>query len=464
MTHMRRVISRFIKTTVLALFLPAMAYAQPGTGGTIAEGIVAVVGNNIILKSEVEGNFEATSRQLERQGITITKCNIVEDQLMEKLLLHHAEVDSVIVDNSEVEQNVNRRIQALVAQVGSEEKLEEYYGKSIAQIRAELMPLMKNQLTAQRMQFSITQDVEVTPTEVQEFYESIPRDSLPLINTEVELAQIVVYPTVDQEAEQAAIDELLSIKERIENGRSFSAMAIIKSEDPGSSRNGGLYEGIRRGQFVKEFEAVAFNMQPGEISEPFRTVYGYHIVLLEEKRGEELDLRHILIKPDVNMNNLNEARLILDSLQSAIENGTITFEEAVEEYSEDDGTRYNNGMLMNPQTGDTKWDISNLDQATFYAIQGLEEGGISEPARWTDIEQQDAYRLIRVVNKVEPHRANMRDDYGRLRNIALQQKQSRVMSEWVEEKIKETYIRINPSYYDCTFEQDWEDNGAATSN
>lgn len=461
---MRRVISRYIKTTVLALFLPALAWAQPGSGGEIAEGIVAVVGNNIILKSEVQGNYEATRRQLERQGINITICDIVEDQLMEKLLLHHAEIDSVIVDESEVEQNVNRRIQALVGQVGSESALEEYYGKGIPEIRAELMPLMRNQMTAQRMQFSITQDVEVTPTEVQEFYDGIPKDSLPLINTEVELAQIVIYPTVDEESEQAAIDELLTIKERIEGGRSFSAMAIIKSEDPGSSRNGGLYEGIRRGQFVKEFEAVAFNMQPGEISEPFRTVYGYHIVLLEEKRGEELDLRHILIKPDINMNNLNEAKLILDSVRSAIESGSMTFEKAVEEYSADDATRYNNGMLMNPQTGDTKWDISNLDQATFYAIQGLEEGDLSQPSRWVDIEQQDAYRLIKVVNRVEPHRANMRDDYGRLRNIALQAKQQDVMNEWVEKKIRETYVRINHSYYNCTFRQDWEDNGAATSD
>lgn len=464
MMHMRIMTLKSIKFGLLGLLLPLFSLAQPGTGGTIAEGIVAVVGENIILKSEIEGNFQAMKRQMEQQGLTITRCQVVEDQLMEKLLLHHAKVDSVEVDESEVQQNIERRIQMLVSQIGSVEALEEYYGKSIPEIKAEMAPLMRNQLTAQRMQFTITQDVEVTPTEVQEFFQSIPTDSLPLINTEVELAQIVVYPAIDEAAEQAAIDELNDIKERIEGGRSFSTMAILYSDDPGSKRAGGLYEGIRRGQFVKEFEAVAFNLQPGEISEPFRTVYGYHIVLLEEKRGEELDLRHILIKPEINQANLDEVRSVLDSVKVAIASGAITFEEAVEQFSEDEGTVYNNGLLMNPQTGDTKFDVSNLDQEMFYAIQGLNEGQISEPAFYRDQEQREAFRLIRVIRKTEPHRANMRDDYGRLRSIALQDKQSRTMREWVEEKIEQTYIRINNNYYDCDFQQNWDNNSSVSSS
>lgn len=464
MTHMKRMTLKYIQLAIISLFFSATAFAQPGTGGTVAEGIIAVVGENIILKSEVEGNFEALKRQYQQQGLTITKCEVVEDLLMEKLMLHHAQIDSVFVDESEVDQNIERRIQALVQQFGGDvQKLEQYYGKSVVVIREEMRDLMRNQLTAQRMQFTITKDVEITPTEVQEFYNSIPEDSLPLINTEVELAQIVVYPSVDPAAEQAAIDKLNDLRQRIADGRSFSTMAILYSKDPGSAKNGGLYEGIKRGQFVKEFEAVAFNLQPGEVSEPFRTVYGYHIVQLIEKRGEELDLRHILIPPQISDANLNEARNVMDSIRAAIVSGAITFEEAVEEYSEDDGSRYNSGMLMNPQTGDTKWDVSNLDQSMFYAIQGLEEGDISNPSLWRDEEQKEAFRIIRINAKTEPHRANMRSDYGRLRSIALQEKQSKRMAEWIEEKISETYIRVNNNYYNCTFDQNWENESTVSS-
>lgn len=460
MMLMKKATLKFIKAVIPALLLSFSAFAQPGTGGTIAEGIIGVVGENIILKTEVDGQFEALKRQYQQQGMTITKCEVLEDLLMEKLLLHHAKVDSITVDEGEIDQNIERRIQALVAQFGGDEsKLIQYYGKSIFEIKEEMRPLMRNQMTAQRMQFSITQDVEVTPTEVQEFYNRFPQDSLPLINTEIELAQIVIYPEVDEEAEQATREKLLDIKKRIEEGRSFSTMAILYSEDPGSNKKGGLYEGIKRGQFVKEFEAIAFNLQPGEVSDPVRTVFGYHIIQLVAKRGEELDLRHILIRPDISDANLNEAKAVVDSIRSVISSGAMTFEEAVEEFSEDDATKYNSGVMMNPNTGDTKWDVSGLDQGTFYAIQDLDAGEISQSVLWRDDEQKEAFRLVKVVSRTEPHRANMVSDYGRLRSIALQEKQAKQLQEWISEKIQETYIRINHSYYDCTFKQDWEQTG-----
>ncbi len=463
---MIREILRFSKSNLLiALLFPLGLAAQPGTGGTIAEGIVAVVGDEIILKSEVEGQFEALKRQYEQQGLTITRCEVLEDLLMEKLMLHHAKIDSVSVDPGEVESNIDRRLQALVGQFGGDQsKLEQYYGKSIVEIREEMRPLMRNQMTAQRMQFTITQDVEVTPTEVQEFYNQIPEDSLPLINTEVELAQVVIYPEVDQAAEQATIEKLNEIKEKIEGGRSFSTMAIFYSEDPGSSKNGGLYEGIKRGQFVKEFEAVAFNLQPGEISDPVRTVFGYHIIQLVEKRGEELDLRHILIRPDISDANLDQAKEALAEIRASIEAGEQTFEDAVFQFSEHDGSRFNNGMLMNPQTGDTKWDVANLDQSMFYAISDLDEGDISVPVLWSDDEQKEAFRIIKVVSRTEPHKANMSDDYGRLQALALQAKQAERMEEWVTEKILETFIQVNNQYFNCTLNQDWDTDGAASAS
>lgn len=463
MTHMKRTTLKFINLFTLFLFGSIAAIAQPGVGGTVAEGIVAVVGDNIILKSEVEGSFEALQAQYRQNGLTLEICDVVEDQLMEKLLLHHAEVDSVMVDDNEVESNVNRRLEALLGQFGGDiKKLETYYGKSMAEIREEMKPLMRNQLTAQRMQYSITQNVEVTPTEVQEYFETIPKDSIPLINSEVEMAQIVVYPAIDEEEEQYVIEKLTDFKQRILEGRSFATMAILYSEDPGSQKNGGMYEGIKRGQFVKEFEAVAFNLQPGEVSDPFRTVYGYHIVQLIAKRGEELDLRHILIKPKISDVNLNEAKNAMDSIRLKIARGDVSFEDAVELYSEDDGTRYNRGMLMNPQTGDTKWDVSSLDRGVFYAIQGVNVGGLSEPVLWRDDEQKEAFRIIRVVSKTEPHQANMQQDYGRLQAMALQHKQGEEMDRWLREKINHTYIRINNEYYNCTFSRNWSNDG--TSN
>jgi peptidyl-prolyl cis-trans isomerase SurA len=267
--------------------------------------------------------------------------------LFQKLLVHHAEVDSVEVGDEEVEGNMDRRIQQLIAQMGGDRrKLEDYYGKSIIEIKEEMRPLMKEQLTAQRMQFAITDGVEVTPTEIQEFYNSIPQDSLPLINTEVELAQIVKYPDVAEEAKQEVIDKLNDLRERILNGSSFASMAILYSEDPGSNKNGGMYNGIKRGQFVKEFEAVAFNLQADEVSEPFETEYGYHIVQLIQKRGEELDLRHILIKPKLSQENLEEAKAFLDSISSMITAGNLTWDEAAEQFSDDEQTKFNGGVLF----------------------------------------------------------------------------------------------------------------------
>lgn len=426
-----------------------MAFSQEKT----VEGVVAVVGKEIILYSEVEGQYEALTAQ--GGPSLITKCSVLEDQLLEKLLIHHAEIDSVVVGDEEVDNNIDRRIQSLVQQIGSEQRLEEYYKKSIIEIKEEMRPLMRNQLIAQRMQYTITEGIEVTPTEVQQFYNSIPVDSLPLIQTEVELAQIVKFPEVSKEAEKEVIDKLNDLKRRIEEGTGFSTMAILYSEDPGSNKNGGEYKGIKRGQFQKEFEAVAFNLRPGEVSKPFKTIYGYHIVQVQKKRGEELDLRHILIKPKIDQQNLNEAEQFLDSITSMIKNGTITFEEAAERYSEDENSKFNGGMMLNPQTGETKWETGNMDRAIFYAIDGKKANEITKPNFFRQFDGREAFRILKVVSKIEPHRANLRDDYTRLKGMCMEMKQREALDEWIKAKVKETYIKINQDYYNCTFRNTW---------
>ena len=293
------------------------------------DGVVAVVGGDVILKSEVDEQYDMMRRQ--NFGEDINECAVFEELLFQRLLIHHAEIDSVTVGEEEVEANMDRRIQQLIAQMGDQKKLEEFYEKSVIEIKEDMRTLVRDQLTAQRMQMTVVEGIEVTPSEVREFYENLPADSVPLISEEAELSHIVKYPEISKEAELEVIEKLKTLKERIENGSSFSSMAILYSEDPGSNKKGGEYKAIQRGVFVKEFEAVAFNLKKGEISDPFKSQFGYHIVQLLEKRGEELDLRHILIKPKMTQANLTEAKNFLDSIAVAIKNGDMTFEGRLQE-------------------------------------------------------------------------------------------------------------------------------------
>lgn len=446
--QLKRKTLRSIKILLASLFLGTGLHAQQ-----LVDGVVAVVGQRIILMSEVEQQYESLLSQGYPGGIT--KCQVFEELLLEKMLLHHAELDSVVVSEEEAEGTMDRRIEMLVAQIGSVRKLEEFYKKSVVEIKEEMRELVSNQLTAQKMQGEITGKVEITPTEVRMFYNDIPEDSLPLINAEVEIAQIVKFPEVKEEAKKAAIDKLNELKKRVEEGSNFATLAVLYSEDPGSAKNGGEYTSIKRGQFQKEFEAVAFNLKKGEVSEPFKTIFGYHIVQLLAKRGEELDLRHILIKPKISQQDLDEAREFLDSIHAAIDRGEITFAEAAEKYSEDEETKFNEGLMMNPNTGDTKWEVNQLEKGIFYAVQNLYPGQITDPIFMRTDRGQEAFRLVRLLKKTEPHRANLADDYYRLQAVALQEKKERTMNEWLEEKLKETYVKVNNSYFNCTFENNW---------
>ncbi len=447
--HMKKEILKFTSALVAVLF-STLSFGQP----QVIDGVVAVIGQEIILKSEVEQQHESFVMQ-GGEAAKITICKVFEDMLIEKLLIHHAELDSIVVSEEEIESNMDRRLDQLVYQIGSKEKLEEYYKKSMVEIKEEMRPFMRNQMTAQRMQGHITADIKVTPSEIQAFFNSLPQDSLPLINTEVELSQIVKFPEVGPEAELEAVEKLNKLKERIEGGTSFSTMAILYSEDPGSAKNGGEYKGIKRGQFVKEFEAVAFNLQIGDVSEPFKSEFGYHIVQVQAKRGEELDLRHILIKPKISEANLQEAKALLDSLRRSINDGLITFEEAAKEFSDDKESRYNGGTLVNLNTGDTKWEINQLERSMFLTIEKLERGQVSESKFFRKPDGKEGYRLVKLDDRIEPHKANIRDDYTKIQTFALNQKQGKVMKEWVEEKINESYVKINNDYFSCEFQNNW---------
>jgi peptidyl-prolyl cis-trans isomerase SurA len=428
----------------LALLLLALpAFAQPIP--VKVDGVVAQVGKEIILSSDIAMQKEA----LAREGQTLTDCQMIRELLLEKLLIHHAAIDSVIVAEEEVDENIDRRIEQLVGQIGTERRLEEYYGKTILEIKEEMRPLMKNQMTAQRMQMTITETIDVTPKEVEDAVAKIPLDSLPLIGTEVEIAQVTIVPEVSEQAEKDAIDRLNQLRDRILNGSSFATMAILYSEDPGSNRNGGEYKGIKRGVFVKEFEAIAFNLRPGEISKPFKTEFGYHIVQLQTKRGEELDLRHILIKPKVEQKDLDDAKALLDSLRGAILAGSISFEDVAEAYSADEESKLNGGVMMNPMTTDVRWNVENLDRGIFYSIENLQPGGISEAALVRKPDGAEIFRILQLRDRVAPHRANLTQDFSLLKNYVQNQRKQDKMMQWVADKKAETYIFQAPGYEGC---------------
>ncbi|HBB80466.1 MAG TPA: peptidylprolyl isomerase [Cryomorphaceae bacterium] len=434
------------KAIYLSLSLLCFSVLTQGQPKTV-DGVVAVVGGDIILKSDIDEQYDVFNRQ--NFGENISYCGVFEELLFQKLLIHHAEIDSVTVGEDEVESNMDRRIEQLIQQMGDQKKLEEFYGKSVVEIKEEMRILIREQLTAQRMQMTVVEGIEVTPSEVREFYERLPEDSIPLINAEVELRQIVKYPEISKEAQQEVIDKLIGLKDRIENGTSFSSMAILYSEDPGSNKKGGEYKAIQRGVFVKEFEAIAFNLKKGQISDPFKTEFGYHIVQLLEKRGEELDLRHILIKPKLTQDNLQEAKAYLDSILVGISSGDMTFDEAAMKYSEDEQTKFNGGQMSNFESGNNKFEVSQLDRGLFSVINEMSEDEISAPNFYQSQDQREAFRIVRVDAKYAPHKANLDLDFTRIKGFALQEKQGRLVQEWKDEKLLETFVKVNSGYYPC---------------
>ena len=439
---------------VLLLARPVMAQSD-----RLVDGIVAVVGENIVLKSDVDQQYKTQVRQAPEDK-KVTKCGVFEELLLEKLLLHQAKIDSVTVSDDEVAMNIDRRIQVFIQQIGSRQKLEQYYGKSILEIKNQMTPLIKDQMVAQRMMQEIQKDIKITPSEVRAYYNEIPEDSLPVINTQIEYAEIVRFPDPTEEAEQEAIDRLKKLRKRIKEGTSFSTMAVLYSEDPGSAKKGGEYKGIKRGQFVKPFEAVAFNLEVGEISQPFKTEYGYHIVQLQMKRGEELDLRHILIKPKISPGQLRKSRDFLDSVRTLISQDTLTFGQAAQRFSDAEESRLNQGKVVNPNTGDTRWETGQLPKNIFYALEELKPGDLSKPVFFRNEEEKEGYRLLKLLQRREAHVANLTADYERIKQSALSAKKQDALKEWVDEKLTNTYLRVNNNYLECDFRQDWIQNSA----
>ena len=419
------------------------------------DGVIAVVGEYVILDSDID----KTSLELKQQGVDtkeISRCQMLGKLMEDKLYAHHAVQDSIVISDKEVNSKLDEQVGYMVEQLGSMEKVIEYFKKSNEQdFRSELFDIIKvNKLTSE-MQKKVVDEVIITPEEVHDFFKKIPKPDLPVFGAEMEVAQIVVKPVVSQEARQKVIDQLKAIKKEVQEGSSFFGKAVLYSEDKGSSSNGGFYKMDRKTQFVKEFKDVAFSLKEGEISEPFLTDFGYHIIYLEKIRGQEVDLRHIVISPKVSEDALKASKEKIELIRKRILDKEITFSDAARTMSDEKETRNDGGVLTNPKTQDTRFELTKMDPALYSQVSNLKDNEISNPIADEDRTGGKFYKIITVTNRYDEHTADYSKDYTRLKELALKEKQIKAIAKWSEEKIKETYIKINGEYRDCVFTNNW---------
>lgn len=421
------------------------------------DGVSAVIGDYVILDSDVD----KTILEMESQGIDvrgISKCQLLGKLMEDKLYAHHAIQDSLEVNVEEVYSTVDQIIDNFTQQLGSIEKVLEFYNKEDeATFRQDIFEINKVQKLSSMMQSQIIENVEVTPEEVRVFFESIPEIDLPTFGTELEISQIVIEPEVSEAEKDRIVNQLRTFREDVlERGSSFASKAILYSQDPGSRATGGKYTlNRKRPQMVKEFRDEAFSLEEGEISEPFKTDFGWHILMVDKIRGQEVDVRHILLTPKIEPAQLAEAKKKLDTIRKRIVDKEISFKDAALAFSSEKETRFNGGVLINPQTGDTRFELTNLDPVLYSQIRNLEDNEISAPLMEEDRSGLKKYKILKVSNRFDEHKADYSTDYVKIKALALKEKQLNAIKEWMQEKIESTYIYLNKSNRNCEFTNNW---------
>ena len=446
---------KFINSKFLLPFLlitTTIAFAQKKEK---VDGVVAVVGDYIVLDSDIDLEFI----QLKAQGIdtkNITRCELFGKQLEDKLYAHQAIQDSIVVTDAEVNSYMNEQIDAMVEQVGGMDKVLKFYKKkNEEEFRSYFYDIIKmNKLTSQ-MQKKIVDEVTITPEEVRNFFKAIPADEIPTFGAEMEVAQIVVKPVITEEEKNRVIEKLKEIRQDVLTGSSFFSKAVLFSEDPGSSSNGGFYKMNRKTQFVKEFKDVAFSLAEGEISEPFETEFGYHIIMVEKIKGQEVELRHILISPKVSSQAIKDAKAKIETIKAKIDSKEISFADAAKSSSDEKETKNNGGVLLNPRTMEPRFELTKMDPALYAQVSELKEGEVSMPILDEERGGAKFYKIITVNNRTEEHQADFSKDDLKIKELALRDKQIKEIAKWTEEKIKETYIKISDDYKDCQFTNNW---------
>ena len=419
------------------------------------DGVAAVVGDYLILESDIDKAYIDLNQQ-EVDTKNITRCQMLGKLMEDKLYAHQAVQDSVKLTDAEVREQVNQRIEYLTAQLGGDiKKLLEFYKKDDEQsMREELFTLFKVNTLAQRMRQQIVKDVEVTPEEVRNFFNAIPADERPHFGTELEIAQIVVNPVAPPSAVQKVIDLLNDIKKDVEeNGMSFATKAILYSQD--RATGGQLLTFNRNSAFDKAFKDVAFTLREGEISKPFQSSFGWHIIQMDKIRGKEVSVRHILIMPDIPQEALDEAKEKIAKIRDRIVNKELTFDEAAHNFSDEKETRNDGGQLINPEDLSSRFELTRIEPSLYARISDLKDDEVSVPFLDEDRTSKKSYRIYKITNRIEEHQADFTKDYVKIQDLALKEKQLKAIAKWMKEHIEKTYIAINGEYRNCKFENNW---------
>ena len=422
----------------------------------LIDKVVAYVGSELVLYSEVEEQFA----QLKERNPEMTddqKCAILENIMVQKLLVNQAKLDSVEVMDEEVDLQLDARIDRILAMMNNDvTQFESYYGKSIAQVRDQFRDDLKNQILAERMQAKATSSLSVTPAQVKTFFHSVPTDSLPYFNAEVEIAEITVKPKVNRVENAKAYDKLAKLKRRVKDGEDFAELAMKFSDDPGSARKGGELGWMKRGTLVPEYEAAAYNLEPNELSDIVESEFGLHLIQLIARRGNSINTRHILIKPQITEEDLERTKVYLDSVRQVIMEDSIPFAKAVQMFSDENSYSYSNGGRMtNPNTGNTFFEIGDLDPDIYFTIDSMEVNDISTPFPYLTPRGEQHFRIIQLQSYTDPHRANLQSDYFKIQKAATEQRKNIAFFEWITEKIKETYVRVESPFDTCPNMPDW---------
>jgi len=421
------------------------------------DGVSSVVGDYVILESDID----KTIVEMESQGMStknVSRCELLGKLMEDKLYAHHAIQDSLEVSDEEIYDYVDQSIAYFTEQLGSIEKVLEFYKKpDELSFRDELFQINKIQKLSSMMQSKIVSEIEITPEEVRNFFKQIPENDLPTFGTELEISQIVLEPKVSEEEKERIINQLKSFKVDVEElGMSFSSKAVLYSQDPGSRSTGGKYTLHRKKpRMVKEFRDIAFSMQEGQISDPFKTDFGWHILMVERIRGQEVDVRHILLTPKVDQDQLEEARKLLDTLRTRIIDEEISFEEAAYQFSSEKETRLNGGAIINPTTGDKRFELTKMDPLLYNQIRDLKDDEISVPLLDEDRSGLKKYKILKVTNRYDEHTADYSMDYIKIKELALKEKKLNAIKKWMKEKIELTYISLNNDFDNCQFNNNW---------
>lgn len=417
----------------------------------VVDQIVAIVGSNPILKSDIE----TQAQQMQAEGVTSEgdiKCEILEALLEQKLLLAEADLDTnIVVTDNQINQNMDRRMRYFIENIGSEKEVEKYFNKSINQLKSEMSEMIKEQLKTEEKKKSITKNVTTTPSEVRTYFRQLPKDQIPMIGSQVEYAQITILPVITEQEDLDVKSKLREFKRRVESGENFATLAVLYSEDPGSARNGGEMDYVGRAMLDPAFATEAFNLKVGAVSKVVRSEFGYHIIQLIDRKGEKIKCRHILIRPKIDPAELEKAKGRIDSIVTFVGEKKVSWEQAAYLYSSDKNTRNNGGLVTSQQTGSSKFQLNELDPDVSKLVTDMKVGDISQPFLTIDDKQRQVYKIIKLLSRTTAHPANLQEDYQKLTEIFLAKKEEDIYRSWLAKQQAKTYIHIDDLYANCNF-------------